>query len=120
MEAEGQLDWRLSELLDQVLSCRVLSSSHTLIFSSTSPPTPTQVHYSPAKSGAPLILLLLIHLHPPMQVRYSPAKSIVIVAHSHLFRAFFKRFLHPGFVHTAPAVAQRLQTTSVPNGMVAA
>eukprot|EP00316_Scyphosphaera_apsteinii_P020048 CAMPEP_0119331740 /NCGR_PEP_ID=MMETSP1333-20130426/81294_1 /TAXON_ID=418940 /ORGANISM="Scyphosphaera apsteinii, Strain RCC1455" /LENGTH=625 /DNA_ID=CAMNT_0007341413 /DNA_START=54 /DNA_END=1931 /DNA_ORIENTATION=+ len=52
------------------------------------------------------------------QIRFADASSIVIVAHSHLFRAIFKRFLHPTVFHRSPELAQRLQSTSVPNGTV--
>lgn len=50
------------------------------------------------------------------QIQHAPQSRIVVVAHSHLFRNIFKRFLHPCFCLRAPDVALRLQTTSIPNG----
>lgn len=52
------------------------------------------------------------------QIQHSTASTIIVVAHSHLFRAIFKRFLHPTVFHRHAKLAQRLQTQSVPNGTV--
>jgi len=52
------------------------------------------------------------------QVQYSPHTRIVVVAHSHLFRTIFKKFLHPCYCMRAPETALRLQSTSIPNGTV--
>jgi len=52
------------------------------------------------------------------QIQHAPQNKIVVVAHSHLFRNLFKRYLHPCFCMRAPDVALRLQSTSIPNGTV--
>ena len=57
-------------------------------------------------------------LRPPGQVEHATASEIIIVAHAHLFRAFFKRFVHPVFFHHNHELAMRLQSASVPNGTV--
>mmetsp|Transcript_41004 Transcript_41004/g.108374 ORF Transcript_41004/g.108374 Transcript_41004/m.108374 type:complete len:281 (+) Transcript_41004:2-844(+) len=49
------------------------------------------------------------------QIEHAPAERIVIVGHSHYYRAFFKRFLHPAFFHRDAGLARTLQTKSVPN-----
>jgi len=52
------------------------------------------------------------------QIQHAPQSRIVVVAHSHLFRSIFKKFLHPCYCMRAPDVALRLQSTSIPNGTV--
>lgn len=49
------------------------------------------------------------------QIEHADADKIVIVSHSHYFRAFLRRFLHPSFIHRNAQLARTLQTKSVPN-----
>ena len=49
------------------------------------------------------------------QIEHADAERIVIVGHSHYYRAFFKRFLHPAFFQRDAGLAKTLQTKSVPN-----
>lgn len=50
-----------------------------------------------------------------LQMQYSTAESIVLVGHSHFFRGFFQRYLHPSVHHRSPEMATELQSSSVPN-----
>ena len=49
------------------------------------------------------------------QLEHCDAERIIVVGHSHYYRAFFKRFLHPVFFQRDPGLARTLQTKSVPN-----
>lgn len=49
------------------------------------------------------------------QLEHASADVIIVVGHSHYFRALFSRFLHPAFFARDPGLAKTLQTKSVPN-----
>ncbi|KAL1515006.1 hypothetical protein AB1Y20_004077 [Prymnesium parvum] len=50
------------------------------------------------------------------QIKYAPSDTIVVVGHSHFYRSFFHRLLHPVFRRKEPELSDRLQTTSMANG----
>lgn len=53
------------------------------------------------------------------QLKYSPHKTIVVVGHSHFFRAVFKQFLSTEFKETNKEFARQLSTMKLPNCGVA-
>lgn len=53
------------------------------------------------------------------QLVYSPHRTIVVVGHSHFFRAIFKRFASPAFKAKEPALARRLGEEKLSNCGVA-
>jgi len=50
------------------------------------------------------------------QIKHAPADAIVVVGHSHFYRAFCQRVLHPVLRRRETEMVDRLQTTSIPNG----
>ena len=66
----------------------------------------------------------LTHVPPPAgasaQLEHSDVERLILVSHSHYYRAFFRRFLHPTFFQRDPVYARTLQTKSVPNCSVLA
>ena len=61
-------------------------------------------------SSAEMRLDELLH-----QAEHCAADKIVMVGHSHFYREFFRRYLHPTYWHTDPLYSKLLQTKSIPN-----
>ena len=53
------------------------------------------------------------------QIQYSPYEKIVLVGHSHFFRALFQRFLHSDVQRREPELARKLCEDVMPNCGVA-
>jgi len=53
------------------------------------------------------------------QLLYAPHRSIIVVGHSHFFRAVFKKFLSDDFRKHNPALAQQIASMKLPNCGVA-
>lgn len=53
------------------------------------------------------------------QLLYSPHKSVIVVGHSHFFRAVFQRYLSSAFCERQPRFAERLKTWKLMNCGVA-
>ena len=53
------------------------------------------------------------------QIQYSPHDVIIVVGHSHFFRAMFQRFLHSDVARRSPELATKLTEDVLPNCGVA-